>query len=512
MDEAEETQQRHAQACAWHVVGGDEGTGKAATRPTVTVVVEDEVAEVAMVQRPVNMEAREWVEHVKQRGSTPAAVAYILFTSGSTGKPKGVMVSHSNLVPKLTSHVQTLGLCSTDKVLHSYTFTFDPSVEFIFSTLVAGATLVVSKPGALLDPEYLQHLIVNEHVSVAGLVPSVLLMHLNSSASPASSLLNSVQKLPLGGEALTTDLARRVLTQHPQICLWNFYGPTEVTISATHYHVHLVDGKLNCGDGAFVPIGAPEANTLAYVLDPHRQPVPIGVAGELYLGGPKVTQGYIGGPDLTDAAFVHVPELCPEGRLYKTGDRVRWLASGNLEFLGRMDHQVKLNGLRIELGEIEAALRQHESVRDAAVVVKREPSTGREQLVGYVLPAGADIDGARAECARVLPVYMVPTAIVAMEEWPMTSSGKLDGKQLPDPDWGCGGGGSGGAQEGAEYVAPRSEVERMVAAIWSEQQMWVLHELEAASGAYNVPTVMWVRGELCVEAVVKALQLARGKQ
>ncbi|KAK3284317.1 hypothetical protein CYMTET_8028 [Cymbomonas tetramitiformis] len=406
MDEAEETQQRHAQACAWHVVGGDEGTGKAATRPTVTVVVEDEVAEVAMVQRSVNMEAREWVEHVKQRGSTPAAVAYILFTSGSTGKPKGVMVSHSNLVPKLTSHVQMLGLCSTDKMLHSLTFTFDPSVESIFSTLVAGATLVVSKPGALLDPEYLQHLIVNEHVSVADLVPSVLLMHLNSSASPASSLLNSIQKLLLGGEALTTDLARRVLTQHPQICLWNAYGPTEVTVSATHYHVHLVDGKLNCGDGAFVPIGAPEANTLAYVLDPHRQPVPIGVAGELYLGGPKVTQGYIGGPDLTDAAFVHVPELCPEGRLYKTGDRVRWLASGNLEFLGRMDHQVKLNGLRIELGEIEAALRQHESVRDAAVVVKREPSTGREQLVGYVLPAGADIDGARAECARVLPVYM----------------------------------------------------------------------------------------------------------
>eukprot|EP00854_Cymbomonas_tetramitiformis_P006732 gene6732-8055_t len=179
----------------------------------------------------------------------------------------------------------------------------------------------------------------------------------------------------------------------------------------------IVGGRHSGGTYGAVHASARRAETPPIVKT--TEPVPIGVAGELYLGGPKVTCGYIGGPDLTDAAFVHVPELCPEGRLYKTGDRVRWLASGNLEFLGRIDHQVKLNGLRIELGEIEAVLRQHEGIRDAAVVVKREPSTGREQLVGYVLPAGADIDGARAECARVLPVYMVPTAIVAMEEYGM---------------------------------------------------------------------------------------------
>ena len=202
-------------------------------------------------------------------------------------------------------------------------------------------------------------------------------------------------------------------------------------------------------------------NTLAYVLDPERRPVPIGVHGELHLGGPKVTRGYIGRPDLTSAAFVHLPEVCRAGRLYKTGDRARWLGDGNLEFLGRMDHQVKLNGLRIELGEIEAALRRHGSVSDAAVLVRPTPA-GAKQLVGYVVPAQALVEGALGECAACLPTYMVPALCVALEEWPTTSSGKLDRKALPDPDW------SNRGKHREAYVAPRSQAEAAVAAIWSE--------------------------------------------
>ena len=237
--------------------------------------------------------------------------------------------------------------------------------------------------------------------------------------------------------------------QNTAVQLFNPYGPAEVTINS---HAHPV--TVNDVEEASVPIGVPLPNTTGYVLDACGMAVPVGVAGELYLGGPKAARGYIGRPDLTEAAFRHLVTMPDGGRLYKTGDRVRCLANGDLDFLGRVDFQIKLNGQRIEAGEIEAVLRQAEGVHDALIVLHGGgESDAPKQLVGYVLAEDASEDTLRKACEAALPRYMVPSAFVMLDAWPLNANGKIDRKQLPAPE----------QMVSSQFIAPRTSAEQWVA-------------------------------------------------
>ncbi|HEV2733443.1 MAG TPA: non-ribosomal peptide synthetase, partial [Longimicrobiaceae bacterium] len=308
-------------------------------------------------------------------------------------------------------------------------------------------------PAALLEALY-----VWERVSFGG-VPSLWSAMLERVERGEAGAPRGLVAVLLGGEALPQELARRTRAMFPGAAIWNHYGPTEATVNTTVARV----------DGAGRPsLGRPIANVRVYVLDGRGEPVPAGLPGELYVGGAGVARGYLGRPGLTADRFV--PDAFGGGagaRLYRTGDRVRWLPAGELEFLGRIDHQLKIRGFRVEPGEIEAALRTHEQVREA-VVLLREDVPGRQGLVAYVTGgagtqvAPAELRGRLAELRRHvaerLPEYMVPGSFVALESIPKTSGGKVDRRALPAPEW--------IAEE--EHVAPRTVVEELVAGIWAE--------------------------------------------
>ncbi|MGV9666679.1 amino acid adenylation domain-containing protein [Nocardia niigatensis] len=353
----------------------------------------------------------------------PHNVAYVLFTSGSTGRPKGVAVSHCSVVNQLRWHAEAYALTPNDVVLQKSPATFDMSVWELFTTLAMGARLVIARADGHTDLAYLGETIAAERVTIAALVPSMLAVF--AETVPAESLA-SVRTLLVGGEAFGPDVVAEARRAMPGVELHNLYGPTEFTVAAT---AHRVTGA----DIASMPIGSPVWNARAYVLDHRLHPVPPGVAGELYLAGAQLARGYRSRPGLTAERFVPDP-FDNGGRLYRTGDLVRWTRTGELEYLGRTDFQVKLRGLRIELGEIEAVLAEHPSVARAIALVH---STGAaEQLVGYVVPAaGATIDTADvlAHAARQLADYMVPTTVMALDSVPLTVSGKLDRARLPEP-------------------------------------------------------------------------------
>lgn len=259
--------------------------------------------------------------------------AYVLFTSGSTGKPKGVIVEHGSLTPFVFAAMHSIALQYDDVLLHTCSFTFDPSVELVWCSMCAGSKLVLGKSGALTDTDYLHKLMVASRVTFFDTVPSVLAAYISVQSNPFPPSLRMVY---VGGEALAVGLAVDLVASHGSVELWNLYGPTEVTVTSHAFHCKLDSFCRR------VPIGCPVVNTTGFVLDTHLASVPVAVAGELYLGGPKVARGYIGRSDLTQQAFVSVSFL-PDGagRLYKTGDRVRWLPDGNLDFLGRVDFQMK---------------------------------------------------------------------------------------------------------------------------------------------------------------------------
>jgi amino acid adenylation domain-containing protein/non-ribosomal peptide synthase protein (TIGR01720 family) len=377
-------------------------------------------------------------------------LAYVIYTSGSTGRPKGVMIPHGGIRNRLLWMQEAYGLGAEDRVLQKTPYSFDVSVWELFWPLLTGARLVMAAPGAHRDPVWLTEAIVAQGVSVIHFVPSMLRAFLHE---PSAARCLSLRRVFCSGEALPADLAEQVFAVLPGVELHNLYGPTEASVDVTFW-------ACRPGRGS-VPIGRPIANTAIHVLDRRGDPAPIGVAGELHIGGAGLARGYLARPDLTAERFVPDSFGAPGARLYATGDLARFAPDGAVEFLGRLDHQVKVRGFRIELGEIEAALLEHPGV-DAAVVVARPEETGAVRLAAYLV-SGAEAPSAgelRRFLDERLPPYMVPAAFVFLEALPLTASGKIDRKALPEPDR------SQPRLEG-ESAEPRTPAEALLARLWA---------------------------------------------
>jgi amino acid adenylation domain-containing protein len=389
-------------------------------------------------------------------GLTPEHLAYLIYTSGSTGQPKGVMVTHRGVVNRLVWGQRVWGLEAGEAVLHKTSLSFDGSVRELVWPLLVGARVVLAQPGGEKDPGYLVATIGRERISTVNLVPSLLQVLVEASGFERCV---GLKRVLCGGEALPSPLLGRFQERLPAVALHNLYGPSEAATAVTA--VPAVPGPVEAR-AAQVPIGRPIANTRTYVLDGVGEPVPVGVVGELYIGGAGVGRGYWGRADLTAARFVaDAFSGAPGRRLYRTGDLGRWRADGTLEFLGRTDAQVKVRGFRVELGEIEARLAEHAAVREAAVLA-REDTPGDQRLVAYYV--GADgavaVETLRAHLGERLPEYMVPAAYVRLAALPLTPNGKLDRKALPAPE------GAAYARRGSE--APSTETEIALAELWAD--------------------------------------------
>lgn len=374
----------------------------------------------------------------------PSDAAYVIYTSGSTGEPKGVVVEHRAIVNRLLWMREHYGIRADDRVLQKTPATFDVSVWEFFLPLLCGATLVVAGPDAHRDPTELARLIRGHGITTAHFVPSMLDAFL---ASPASEGLQ-LRRVFTSGEALDASLRDRFHSRvHAE--LHNLYGPTEAAVDVSYWPASAQDRSRP------VPIGFPVWNTRLYVLDARMQPVPVGVAGDLYLGGVQLARGYLGRDDLTTERFLADPFLAAE-RIYRTGDVARWRRDGAVEYLGRSDHQVKLRGLRIELGEIEAALRELPGMERVEVLL-RQDAPGEARLVAYVPTALADAVMLRSHLATRVPDYMVPSAFVGVDHWPVTANGKLDRNALPKPP-----------QLEVAGLAPRTPLEQELALLFAQ--------------------------------------------
>ena len=382
-----------------------------------------------------------------------AQLAYVLYTSGSTGRPKGAGNTHAGLRNRLQWMQEAYGLTAADRVLQKTPISFDVSVWEFFWPLLVGAELVMAEPGAHKDPVRLLDHLARQGITTLHFVPPLLQAFLDT---PGVARCRSLRQILCSGEALPATLPPRVQQLLPGVALHNLYGPTEAAIDVTAW-------TCPTPPAATVPIGRPIANLQIYVLDPQGEPVPIGVPGECYIGGIGVGRGYHRRPDLTADRFVPDPfSPHPGQRLYRTGDLVRFRPDGALEYLGRLDHQVKIRGVRIELGEVEAALRQQPGVREAVVVARRE-GAGGARLIGYVTTqAEPPVDPAalRQALARTLPEYLVPALVVRLAQLPLSPNGKVDRKALPAPEW--------EAQRTTAYAAPTTELEQRLAAIWAQ--------------------------------------------
>jgi amino acid adenylation domain-containing protein len=386
-------------------------------------------------------------------GSGPGHLAYVIYTSGSTGKPKGAMNEHRAVCNRLLWMQDTYGLTASDRILQKTPFSFDVSVWEFFWPLMTGARLVIAHPEGHKDPSYLVHRIREEGITTLHFVPSMLRAFLEAEGVEECS---SVKRVICSGEALPYELQERFFGRLGLAELHNLYGPTEAAVDVTWWPCERGSAR------KVVPIGRPVANTQMYVLDCSLNPVPVGVPGELYIGGVQVGRGYWGRPELTAEKFIPDP-FRPGGRLYKTGDLSRWLPDGVIEYLGRNDFQVKVRGLRIELGEIEAALSEHVTVGQA-VVVSREETPGDVRLVAYLVPradASPSVADLRVFLKDRLPEYMIPSAFVILPSLPLNPSGKVDRKALPAPE-------RMRSSLATQYEAPRTEVEAMIAELWKD--------------------------------------------
>ncbi|MBH1964432.1 MAG: amino acid adenylation domain-containing protein [Comamonadaceae bacterium] len=352
----------------------------------------------------------------------PQDAAYVIYTSGSTGEPKGVVIEHRAIVNRLEWMRQHYGFDETDRILQKTPATFDVSVWEFFLPLVTGCTLVLAPPQAHRDPAWLASIIRQHKIGTCHFVPSMLAAFL---AHPGSRGLR-LRRIFCSGEELPATLRERLhATLNSE--LHNLYGPTEAAVDVSYWPADIQDHSHP------VPIGYPVWNTRLYVLDGNMNPLPPGVAGDLYLGGAQLARGYLGREDLTAERFLPDPYRAGE-RIYKTGDLARWRDDGAAVFLGRSDHQIKLRGLRIELGDIEAAMASFGQVVRSGVVV-REDRPGDRRLVAYVQPGAAyEPSALHAHVAGRVPDYMVPSAFVVLDDWPVTSNGKLDRARLPAPD------------------------------------------------------------------------------
>ncbi|MGE8146099.1 amino acid adenylation domain-containing protein [Pseudomonas frederiksbergensis] len=384
-------------------------------------------------------------------GLTPQHLAYVMFTSGSTGKPKGVMVEHRNVVNLLRTMAETVGANANDRVLALTTLGFDIAGLELFLPLMCGARVVLASKDQAHDGRLLAEVIGRNEITLAQATPASWRMLLDS-GWPGDTSLTAL----CGGDALPADLARRLAGQVKR--LFNVYGPTETTIWSSAIQVIEQDTL-----GSQVSIGRPIANTRFYLLDAQGQPVPVGVSGEMYIGGTGVARGYLNRPDLSAERFLTDPfSTVPNARMYRTGDLGRWLANGTLEFLGRNDFQVKIRGLRIELGEIENALMACPGVREAVVIARDDTpeEANSQRLVAYLCGNPVPAELLRAELLKSLPDYMVPSAYVQLDALPLTPNGKLDRKALPAPGQ--------DAVASRIYEAPQGENEIAIASIWQD--------------------------------------------
>jgi len=412
--------------------------------PSSIPVVELDADNAAIAQEPTTRPAAE---------VQPDDLAYVIFTSGSTGRPKGVGNRHRGIRNRILWHSACFGSPRDERILQKTPFTFDVSVWELFWPLADGGRLVVAPPRAHQDPARLSELIQSAGITTIHFVPSMLAAFLeHADLSHCSSL----RRVVTSGEALPYELQERFFQRLPAE-LHNLYGPTEAAVDVTHWACRRGDPL------GLVPIGKPVANTQIYILDSRMQPTPIGVPGELYIGGVQVAKGYLGRPELNARHFVPDPFANdPAARLYRTGDRARFLPSGDVDFLGRLDGQVKVRGLRIELEEIETVLADHPSIQKAAVRV-HEVKAGDVRIVAFYVPApGADVQVTelRKHLRARLPDYMVPQSFVAIDKVPLTTSGKTDRKALVVP--------SDGPAGGADRVAPRTPTEKVLVEMWAE--------------------------------------------
>jgi amino acid adenylation domain-containing protein len=377
-------------------------------------------------------------------------LAYVLFTSGSTGAPKGVEIAHESICNHLLWFNECTGMNASDAMLLKTAPTFDASLVEMFAPLAAGARTVIAREQGELDAEYIVRTACESAVTVLQAVPSAYRTLL---AAGGLGHCTSLRYLVIGGEALDKDLALALKQQLPGARIGNFYGPTETTIDATQHEV-------TDWEDPVVPIGRPVANTRCYVLDPLGQPQPVGVWGELFVGGIGVARGYRSRPDLTALNFRPDPFHVGQ-RMYATGDRVRWRSNGTLEYAGRRDGQIKIRGLRIELGEIEAALLQHRGVAHAVVLAAREESANPALLAFVVATPGADLDviALRDDLALRLPRYMVPNQVALRSSMPVLPSGKIDRAELLR---------GLAAETRTGSAAPRTLLEKELVALWKE--------------------------------------------
>ncbi len=391
--------------------------------------------------------------------ATPANLAYVIYTSGSTGQPKGAMVEQRGMLNHLYAKVEELTLTAADTVAQTASQSFDISIWQLLAPLLVGGCTHIIAPGITHDPLRLLDEIERGEVSILELVPSLLRATLENMAIVGDSRhLPSLRCLLLTGEALPPDLSRQWLQQYPQIPLLNAYGPTECSDDVTHHRITLPPGD----EQFHVAIGRPIGNMRAYILDEQRQPVPIGVKGELYVAGVGVGRGYLNDPVQTAEVFVPDPfGMEAGGRLYRTGDLARYRADGAIEYLGRRDEQVKVRGFRIELTEIEATLNQHQQISESVVVAVSNGSAGSHLVAYFVAPENLETGAPQQFLRERLPDYMIPSTFIRLQQMPLTPNGKIDRRALPAPAPEL-------LERPAVFVAPETEIEKAQAALWAQ--------------------------------------------
>jgi amino acid adenylation domain-containing protein len=392
-------------------------------------------------------------------GARPDNLAYVIYTSGSTGQPKGVMITHRAIANRLLWMQATYPLTAADRLLQKTVFNFDASVWEFFVPLMSGATLVMARPGGHQDSGYLVQTIVEQRITTLQVVPSMLEVLLEEAGF---GKCESLRRVFCGGEALTLRTQEQFYQALEGARLHNLYGPTEVSIDASYWDCER--GQDYGVTQGVVPIGRPLANVQVYLLDEYLKPVPMGVTGEVHVGGVGLARGYLNRPELTGEKFIPDPFSAKAGaRLYRTGDLARHLPGGALEFLGRRDHQVKLRGFRIELGEIETTLEQHPLVKRAVVTVQ-DGAAAIQRLAAYIVAMEGEevsIGEVRSFLEERLPDYMVPAVFMLLDALPLAPNGKVDRRALPPVD---------AVQLGAEgdFVGPRTPVEELIAGMWAE--------------------------------------------